>query len=82
VYSDEGRRILKEATKSSPRLEMVMLVSLPVFGSSDWVVDATVRDLDGMYSLVESLRDRARGEKRQEVLEELLAGLSAAMDGF
>ena len=82
MYSDEGRRVLKEATKGSPRLEMVMLVSLPDFGSSDWVVDATVRDLDEMYSLVESLMERARGQRQREVLEELLAGLSISMDGF
>ena len=47
-----------------------------------WVVQASVKELDEMYSLVEALMDGARGRRRLEQLEGILAGLSTSMDGF
>jgi len=45
------------------------------------LVQATVRELDQMYTLVEDLSEGARG-RRRAMLDELRATLCNSMDGF
>jgi hypothetical protein len=47
-----------------------------------WVVQASVRELDEIYSLVEALMDGTRSRRRLEQLEGMLATLCTSMDGF
>lgn len=47
-----------------------------------WIVRASVRELDEIYSLVEALRNGTRSRRRREQLEGMLATLCTAMDGF
>jgi hypothetical protein len=47
-----------------------------------WIVRATLKELDEMYSLVEALMDGTRSRRRLELLEGLRATLCNSMDGF
>ena len=47
-----------------------------------WLVQATVRELDEMYSLVEALMAGTRSRKRLDVLEGMRASLCNSIDGF
>jgi hypothetical protein len=47
-----------------------------------WVVTASVRELDDMYSLVQALMDGTRSRRRLEALDGLLATLCTSIDGF
>jgi hypothetical protein len=47
-----------------------------------WLVQASVSELDEMYSLVEALMDAARSRKRLDLLDGLLATLCTSIDGF
>jgi hypothetical protein len=46
------------------------------------VVQASVRELGEIYSLVEALMDGTRSRRRLEQLEGMLATLCTSMDGF
>lgn len=47
-----------------------------------WLVQATVGELDDMYSLVEALMDGTRSRKRLDLLEVMRASLCNSIDGF
>jgi hypothetical protein len=47
-----------------------------------WIVRASLRELDDMYSLVEALMDGTRSRRRLDQLDGLLATLCTSIDGF
>jgi hypothetical protein len=47
-----------------------------------WVVEASVDELDELYSLVEALMDGTRSRRRREQLEGMRATLCTSIDGF
>ena len=47
-----------------------------------WVVEASVDELDEMYSLVEALMDGTRSRRRLELLEGMRMTLCTSIDGF
>lgn len=47
-----------------------------------WVVEASVDELDEMYSLVEALMDGTRSRRRREQLEGMRMTLCTSIDGF
>jgi hypothetical protein len=80
---EESRTVLRGATEAQPALRAVVSRASPHSEVRKLlVVAATVRELDAMYSRVEELLDVARGERRRELLTELLASLSTSIDGF
>jgi hypothetical protein len=82
-FDDAERRLLFDATTNMPALRAVIERARPhVEIQGLWLVQATVRELDEMYSLVEALMDGARGRRRLELLEGLLATLCTSIDGF
>ncbi len=82
-FDDDERRVLLEATAGIPELLSVVTRATPRPDvGAVWIVDATVRELDDMYSLVESLIEATRGCRRRDLLEGLIATLCTAIDGF
>ena len=76
------RALLLEATAWIPQLRAVVARAEPARGVDGLLlVQATVRELDQMYTLVEDLSEGARG-RRRAMLEELRATLCNSMDGF
>ena len=47
-----------------------------------WLVQATARELDEMYSLVEALMGGTRSRKRLDLLEGMRASLCNSIDGY
>ena len=82
-FDDEERRVLFDATVEIPTIRRV-LTRAEQRADLDglWVLQATVRELDEIYSLVEALMDGTRGRKKLDLLEGLLASLCTSMDGF
>ena len=77
------RQFLLDVTSNMPTLRAVVERARPHAEIKGLlVVHATVRELDEMYSLVEALMSGARGQRKRDLLEELLAGLCTSMDGF
>ena len=80
---DRERRVLMEATVHLPALRAVLERGQQ---RSDWrgawVLEATVAELDEIYSLVEALTDATPSRERRELLDGLRASLCTSMDGF
>ena len=82
-FADGERAVLVAATDQLPTLRAVVArAERRVDLGGVWVVEASVRELDEMYSLVEALMDGTRSRKRLEQLEGLLATLCTSIDGF
>ncbi len=82
-FDDEERRVLFEAAVGIPALQAVLArAERRVELGGVWLVQASVAELDEMYSLVEALMDATRSRKRLDLLEGLLATLCTSMDGF
>lgn len=82
-FDEESRQVLRGATVALPSLRAVVARASPHADLRRLLlVPATMAELDEMYSLVEELLDVARGERRRELLEALLASLCTSMDGF
>lgn len=82
-YDEEERRVLVPATVDIPNLRAVLARGTPrddVPGLI--VVEATVDELDEMYSLVEELTDATRSRARMDLLDGVRQSLSTSMDGF
>lgn len=78
----EQRDILFEATLDVPRL-FVLVADAQRGGDGDWwFVQASGRQLDDFYDLIEALMSRTRNRRRLDQLEGMLATLSTAIDGF
>jgi len=85
-FDDREREVLYEAALKPSVSTRLLAVVVSAERRADlggmWVVEATARELDEMYDFVEGLMGRTRSEERRELLEGLLAGLSACIDGF
>ena len=80
---DEERGVLLSATAQLPALRAVIARARPhaeVGGL--FLIEATVPELDEIYTLVEDLTDLARGARQIELLDGLRASLCTSMDGF
>jgi hypothetical protein len=82
-FDDGEREILVGATAAIPTLRDVVARASRRADLGDlWVVEASVRELDDMYSLVEALMDGTRSRRRLELLEGMIATLCTSIDGF
>lgn len=81
-FDDEERGVLLAATASIPELAAVVTRAEKRADIGVWIVQASVNELDDMYSLVEALMDGTRSRKRIDLLEGLRATLCTSIDGF
>jgi hypothetical protein len=82
-FDDADRELLAAATREIPTLRaMVARAGRREDLGGLWVVEASVGELDEMYSLVEAMMDGTRSRRRIEQLEGMLASLCTSMDGF
>jgi hypothetical protein len=83
AIDDEEREVLLEATTHIPALRAVVSRGSPAVDLEQaLIVQATIDELDEVYTLVEHLTDATRSRRRVELLDGLRMGLSTAMDGF
>jgi hypothetical protein len=82
-FDDEGREVLRVATTHIPSLRAVVARASP---SADveglLLLQATLQELDEIYTLVEHLTDATRSRRRVELLDGMRMDLCAVMDGF
>jgi len=82
-FDDEGREVLLAATTGIPSLRAVIARASPAAEVEGLLVlQATVDELDEVYTLVEHLTDATRSRRRIELLDGMRADLCGAMDGF
>lgn len=82
-YDEEERRVLVAATADLPPLRAVLARGTPRDDIPGLIlVEATVDELDEMYTLVEELTDATRSRARIEVLDGLRRSLCTSIDGF
>lgn len=82
-FDDESREVLLGATTHLPSLRAVVARASPAAEVEGLLIlQATLNELDEMYTLVEHLSDRTRSQGRRELLDGLRADLCAVMDGF
>lgn len=82
-FDDGERAILASATTEIPELRTVVArAGRRAELGGLWVVEASVAELDEMYSLVSALMDGTRSRRRLEQLEGMLATLCTSIDGF
>jgi hypothetical protein len=82
-FDEEERKVLIEATAQRPELRATIARGRcePQL-KGVFLVDATVAELDEVYTLVEILTDCTRSRRRIELLDGLRASLCTSMDGF
>jgi hypothetical protein len=82
-FDDGEREILVTATAEIPELRAVVARAnqREELGNL-WVVEASVDELDEMYSLVEALIDGTRSRRRRDQLDGMRATLCTSIDGF
>jgi type II secretory pathway pseudopilin PulG len=82
-FDDGEREILVAATAAVPGLRgVVERAGQRAELQGLWVVEASIDELDEMYSLVESLMDGTRSRRRLEQLEGMRATVCTSIDGF
>jgi hypothetical protein len=82
-FDDGEREILVAATAQIPELRAVVARAAQRAELGNlWVVEASVAELDEIYSLVEALIDGTRSRRRREQLDGMRATLCTSMDGF
>jgi hypothetical protein len=82
-FDDGEREILVAATAQIPGLRAVVARAAQRAELGNlWVVEASVAELDEIYSLVEALSDGTRSRRRREQLDGMRATLCTSMDGF
>jgi hypothetical protein len=82
-FDDKSREVLLAATTHIPPLRAVVARASPAAEIAGLLVlQATLDELDEVYTLVEELTDVTRSRRRIELLDDLRAGLCSAMDGF
>lgn len=82
-FDDESREVLLAGTTDIPSLRAVVARASPAAEIAGLLVlQATVDELDEIYTLVEHLTDATRSRRRIELLDDLRIGLCSAMDGF
>jgi hypothetical protein len=79
----ESRDVLYAATAVLPELRAIIARATPVAEVPGFLrIDASVEELDELYTLVEQLTDMTRSRRRIELLDDLRGGLCTAIDGF
>ena len=82
-FDDGEREILVAATAAIPVLRgVVERAGRRTEFHGLWVVEASVDELDELYSLVEALMDGTRSRRRREQLDGMRATLCTSIDGF
>lgn len=82
-FDDGEREILVAATAQIPELRAVVERAAQRAELRNlWVVEASVAELDEIYSLVEALTDGTRSRRRRDQLDGMRATLCTSMDGF
>ncbi len=82
-FDDAERALLVSATVELPELRAVITrAERRADLRGLWVLQASVKELDEIYSLVEELMDCTRSRRGLEQLEGMLATLCTSMDGF
>jgi hypothetical protein len=82
-FDDGERAILVAATTAIPGLRgVVERAGQRADLQGLWVVEASVDELDEMYSLVEALMAGTRSRRRREQLEGMRMTLCTSIDGF
>ena len=80
---DESRDVLIAATIWIPSMRAVVARARPVDTVPGLLlVEATIAELDQVYTLVEDLSDVTRGRRKLELLDGLRASLCTSIDGF
>lgn len=87
---EEERDLLEAATASIPELRAVLARAMPdetvddreYYGEVPMRAEATVAELDAMYTLVEDLTDGERYRDMVEILDGIRASLCTSMDGW
>ena len=84
-FDDEQREVLVAATEQIPSLRS-LVARAKQSTSADlqglWILQASVRELDEVYSLVEALTDETRSRRQLELLKSMRMTLCTSMDGF
>ena len=82
-FDDGEREVLVAATVEIPELrDVVERAGRRAELGNLWVVEASVDELDEMYSLVEALMAGTRSRRRRELLYGMRATLCTSMYGF
>ena len=82
-FDEEQGAVLRSATTDLRALREVIERARPhgeIPGLQ--ILQATVAELDDIYTLVEGLTDGMRSRRRRELLDDLRASLCSAMDAF
>jgi hypothetical protein len=83
AIDDKERDVLLEATTHIPALRAVISRGSPAIDLDEaLMIEATVDELDDMYTLVEQLTDATSSRSRAMFLDGLRMSLGSAMDGF
>jgi len=84
-FDDEQREVLVAATEQIPSLR-ALVERAKQSASADlqglWILQASVSELDEVYSLVEALMDETRSRRQLELLKSIRMTLCTSMDGF
>jgi hypothetical protein len=82
-FDDESREVLLAGTTQIPSLRAVVARASPAAEIAGLLVlQATVDELDEIYTLVVHLTDATRSRRRIELLDDLRIGFCSAMDDF
>jgi hypothetical protein len=82
-FDDKSRDVLLAATTHIPSLRAVIARASPAAEIEGLLIlQATLDELDEIYTLVEQLTDATRSRRRIELLDGLRADLCGAMDSF
>ena len=82
-FDDEERSALLAGTTHIPSLRAVVSRASPAAEIKGLLIlQATIDELDEVYTLVEHLTDMTRSRRKIELLDGLRASLCSAMDGF
>ncbi len=77
------RELLLSAVQDIPPLKAVIMRGRPHAEISEMLlIEASIEELDNMYTLVEELTDVTRSAARRDLLDGLRASLCTSMDGF
>lgn len=83
AIDDQEREVLLAATTQIPELRAIVSRASPAVDVEQaLVIEATVDELDALYTLVEQLTDLTRSRRRIEILDDLRRSLCTAIDGF
>lgn len=82
-FDDEERAVLVAATTGIPSLRAVVARASPAAEVEGLLIlQATIDELDEVYTLIEHLTDATRNRRRIALLDGMRASLCSAMDGF